>query len=137
VFAAASKFQSFNDLFPRHRRRQRYLGVILHRPSPTPKMLGQLLVGWRGASHCVDHSSFDLHRRDTENGPSVVPATLQNRLRDIVAVSTSALGRVAWAHPIATIIKELASKEGVGVLPRARSVLGMLGQQALDTVQVS
>ena len=91
----------------------------------------------RGASHCVDHSSFDLHRRDTENGPSVVLATLQNRLRDIVAVSTSALGRVARAHPIAAIVKELARKEGVGVLPRARSVLGMLGQQALDTVQVS
>ena len=64
----------------------------------------------RGASHCVDHSTFDLHGRDTEDGPSVLLATLQNRLRDIVAVSTSALGRVARAHPVAAIVEQLTGE---------------------------
>ena len=41
---------------------------------------------------------------------------------------------MARAHPVAAIVKELAGKEGVRVLARARSVLGMLGQQALDPV---
>ena len=49
-------------------------------------------------------------------------------MRQVVA-STSALGRVARAHSVAAIVKELAGKEGVRVLARACSVLGMLASK--------
>ena len=88
----------------------------------------------RGASHRFDDPSFELLCWDAGDGPRIRLATLEDRLRDIVAVSTSSLGRVARAHPVPAIIKELTGKQGVEVLARARSVLGMLGKQALDPV---
>src|SRR5271156_1796830 len=69
----------------------------------------------QGCSHRFANFSFDLHRRHTSDGPRILLAALQNRLRDIVAPSASALGRVAWTHSVAAIVKELAGKEGVGV----------------------
>src|SRR5271166_6462231 len=87
-----------------------------------------------GAPHRIDDPSFNLHRRDTCDGSRVLLAALQNRLRDIIAVSTSALGRMTRTHPVAAIVEDLAGKRGVRVLARAGCVLGMLGQQAMDSV---
>ena len=61
-----------------------------------------------GPSHRLGDPSFDLHRWDANDGPGIALATLQDRLRNVVAVATSALGRVARAHPVAAIVKELA-----------------------------
>ena len=85
-----------------------------------------------GPSHRLGDPSSDLHRWDANDGPGIALATLQDRLRNVVAVATSALGRVARAHPVAAIVKELAGKQGVRVLARACSVLGMLCEQALE-----
>ena len=88
------------SLAVRHRsifRQYRFLGLHAEwdlcedRPE---RVLDAIDQAFRGASHCVDHSSFDLHCRDTEDGPSVLLATLQNRLRDIVALARPPL--VAW-----------------------------------------
>ena len=62
-------------------------------------------------SHRFADPSFDLHRLDARDGPRILLASLQNRLRDIVAPSTSALGCVARAHPVASIVKKPAGKE--------------------------
>ena len=88
----------------------------------------------QGCSHRFANSSFDLRRRHTSDGPRILFAALQDRLRDIVAPSASALGRVAWTHSVAAIVKELAGKEGVGVLAHGVLVLGMLREQGLDLV---
>jgi hypothetical protein len=69
-----------------------------------------------GASHRVDDPSFELHCWDTGDGPHILLATLEDRLRDIVPVSTSTLGRVAWAHPVPAIIKELTGEQVVRVV---------------------
>src|SRR6202042_850080 len=42
--------------------------------------------------------------------------------------------RVARAHPVPAIIKELTGKQSVRVVARARSGLGMLGKPASDPV---
>jgi hypothetical protein len=69
--------------------------------------------------------SFELHCWDTGDGPHIPPATVQHHLRDIVPVSTTTLGRVARAHPVPAIIKELSGKQSVRVVAWARSVLSI------------
>src|SRR3984957_5465112 len=61
-------------------------------------------------------------------------ATLQDGLRDIVAPSPTALGRVARAHPVAAVIEQLAGEERVRVLAIAGPALSMLRKQPLDPV---
>jgi hypothetical protein len=85
-----------------------------------------------GASHCVDDPSFELQRWDTGDRTRILLLALEDRPRDIVPVSTSTLGRVARAHSVPAIIKELPGKQGVRVEAGACSVLGMLGKLALD-----
>ncbi len=61
-----------------------------------------------GPTHRLGDPSFDLHRWDANDEPGIALATLQDRLRNVVAVATSALGRVARAHAVAAIVEELA-----------------------------
>ena len=67
----------------------------------------------RGRTQGFCDPSLDLERRRARYGPGFLFPSLQDRLRDIVAPSPSALGRVARAHPIAAIVKKLAGKERV------------------------
>jgi hypothetical protein len=67
----------------------------------------------RGRGHSFCDPRFDLQRRRPGNGSRLVFATLQDGLRDIVAPSPSALGRVARAHPVAAVIEQLAGEERV------------------------
>ena len=67
----------------------------------------------RGRAHGFCDPSLDLERWHAGDGFRLVFATLQDGLRDIVAPSPSTLGRVAWAHPVAAVIEQLAGKEGV------------------------
>ena len=57
-----------------------------------------------GPSHRLGDPSFDLHRWDANDGPGIALATLQDRLRNVVAVAMPALGRVARAHAVAAIV---------------------------------
>ena len=67
----------------------------------------------RGRAHGFCDPSLDLERRHPGDGSRLVFATLQDGLRDIVAPSPSALGRVARAHPVAAVIEQLAGEERV------------------------
>jgi hypothetical protein len=66
----------------------------------------------RGRARRLGDPGFDLQRWHAGDGSRLVFATLQDGLRDIVAPSSSALGRVA-PHPVAAIIEQLAGKERV------------------------
>ena len=67
----------------------------------------------RGRAHSFCDPSLDLERRRPGDGSRLVFATLQDGLRNIVAPSPSALGRVARAHPVAAVIEQLAGEERV------------------------
>jgi len=61
-------------------------------------------------------------------------AALQDRLRDVVSPSPPPLRCMARAHPVATIVKELAGQEGVRMQARPGSALGVLLKQRLHTI---
>src|SRR5271165_6947435 len=67
----------------------------------------------RGRAHGFCDPSLDLERRHARHGPGFLFPSLQDRLRDIVAPSPLALGRVARAHPVAMVVKQLAGEERV------------------------
>ena len=67
----------------------------------------------RGRAYRFYDPSLDLQRRHAGDGPGFVVAPLQDGLRDIIAPSSSALGRVARAHPVAAVIEQLAGQERV------------------------
>jgi hypothetical protein len=52
----------------------------------------------------------------------------------MVAPSSSALGRVAWAHPVATIVEQFAGEERVRVLTRPGPARRLFREQPLDLV---
>ena len=66
-----------------------------------------------GRAYRLGDPSLDVQRRRPGDGSRLVFATLQDGLRHIIAPSSSALGRVARAHPVAAIIEQLAGKERV------------------------
>ena len=73
-----------------------------------------LLIGsGRGCARRLGDPRFDLQRWRPGDGSRLVFATLQDGLRDIVAPSPPALGRVARAHPVATIVEQLAGEKRV------------------------
>jgi hypothetical protein len=78
--------------------------------------------------------SLDLERRRPGDGSSLVFATLQDGLRNIVAPSSAAPSGVARAHPVAAVIEQLAGEERVRVLARCHRALSMLRKQKLDPV---
>src|SRR6478752_5430336 len=88
----------------------------------------------RGRAGRLGDSGFDLQRRHPGDGSRLVFAALQDGLRDIIAPSPSALGRVARTHPVAAVIEQLAGEERVRVLAIASRVLSMLREQPLDPV---
>ena len=64
----------------------------------------------RGRAQGFCDPSLNLERRHARHGPGFLFPSLQDRLRDIVAPSPLALGRVARAHPVAMIVKKLAPR---------------------------
>jgi hypothetical protein len=51
---------------------------------------------------------FDVRRRDAGNGASLILPTLQQRVRDVLAIAHALLGGVARTHGVAAIVKNLA-----------------------------
>src|SRR6185312_12726908 len=67
----------------------------------------------RGRAYRFCDPALDLQRRGPGDGSRLVFAILQDGLRHTIAPSSSALGRVAWAHPVAAIVEQLAGEEHV------------------------
>ena len=88
----------------------------------------------RGRGHSFCDPSLDFERRRPGDGSRLVFAALQDGLRNIVAPSPAALGRVARAHPVAAVIEQLAGEERVRVLAIAGRALSMLRKQKLHSV---
>ena len=59
----------------------------------------------------VDHKLLDLRRRDARDRSGVGLATLQQGVRDIVAVANALLAGVGRGHRIAPIVEELACEQ--------------------------
>jgi hypothetical protein len=91
-----------------------------------------------GSGHRPEHGfrdpSLDLDCWRARDGSGFVLAPLQDGVRDIVAPSPPLLGGMAWAHPVAAIVEQLAREKGVRVAPRSIAALGARRKQRLDTI---
>ena len=82
----------------------------------------------RGRAYRFCDPSLDLQRRRPGDGSRLVFATLQDGLRYIVAPSSSALGRVARAHPVAAVVEQLAGEEPVSAAMAKQGFLNERGR---------
>src|SRR5271165_1732340 len=68
---------------------------------------------------------FDLWGGNSDDRSGVLPLSHQSRTRHVVSPTAPALGRMARAHPVSAIIKELVGEEGMVVGPRFPPCLGL------------
>jgi hypothetical protein len=60
----------------------------------------------------LDHPAFDLGSRHPRDAAGLILTLLNNRLRDVIAVSRPELDRMTWAHPVAAVIVDATDQKG-------------------------